>query len=153
MALIKHHHFTFSTMPDHSAGVNSIGRANQRVADNLTAQRAQYPATKWSQKSDAEKQAHRDLIAANRAKALQTPKSKRPGASKDAYDFSLDSECLSGGTYDPKTKDLTLDFVGHSKGSAGSWDYADVPARLVQRLRTGDAGEVFNEQIRDQYEA
>jgi hypothetical protein len=162
MALLKKYQFSLGGF-DHSAGVNAIGRspdvartlARMKQSPSFQALRSQIQnqLARTPKFSEAEKQEHRERIAANRAKALQTPKSKRAGASANAYDFDLDSECFSGGTYDPKTKDLTLDFIGHSPKSAGSWSYSGVPARLVQRLRTGDAGEVFNEQIRDQYEA
>lgn len=138
------HHSGFS-FPDHSAGVRSIGQPVQAPAS--VQDRAQFYAA-----LKADKAGTTARVAANRANALQKPASKRPGASKGEYDFDCDSSFLTGGTYDPQTGDLSLDFVGRSKGGSGTWEYGDVPARLVQQLRTGDASDVFNDEIRGVYE-
>ncbi|MGD0418461.1 MAG: KTSC domain-containing protein [Xanthobacteraceae bacterium] len=135
--MVKRTHHDNYSFPDHSAGVRSIGQPVRAPA-------ALEDRAKFYADLKADKQGTTARVAANRANALSKPPSKKPGSNTGAYDFDLDSTCLEGGTYDPKTGELSLDFV---KG--GTWDY-NVSRSTVQQLRTAaSAGEFFNDEIRD----
>lgn len=77
-------------------------------------------------------------------------KDMQRAAQKRGVEYAVfDSDCLLAGDYDPKTGDMSLTFV---KGG-GTWDYADVPKEVWQDLLEGNSGVVFNDEVRDSYEA
>ncbi len=65
----------------------------------------------------------------------------------DIDEFTLSSSNISGGSYNPETRELTLTFA-----SGGEYTYANVPPDTVQALKEApSAGKFFYANIRNRY--